>query len=122
VRAIDTLGLRILNSYRLADRPTRTRTARAIYDLAPQGDIELMSDGLRQEILAMCRPVNERIETEWFNEPVPGFRFASRPESRVPKPPSGPELVRYIDDVIALCEAARASLADLRSGKNDEDG
>ncbi len=122
VRAIDTLGLRILNSYRLSDRPTRTRTARAIYDIAPQGDIELMSEGLRQEILAMCRPVNERIESEWFAQPVPGFRFASPPRSRVPTAPAGPELVRYFDQVIALCDAARAALGDPRGRKGDDDG
>lgn len=122
VRAIDTLGLRILNSYRLGDRPTRTRTARAIYDIAPEGDIELMSEDLREEILAMCRPVNERIEREWFDEPVPGFRFGSPPRVEVPDPPSGSELVKYIDEVIALCDAARASLVDPRGGEHDHDG
>lgn len=110
VRAIDTLGLRILNSYRLEDRDSRTRIARSIYDVAPTGDIELMSAELREEIQAMCRPINERIEAEWFTEPVPGFRFGSNHRKSAVTPPTGLEMVDYVDRVISLCEDARASL------------
>jgi hypothetical protein len=110
VRSIDTLGLRILNSYRLDDRDTRTRVARSIYDVAPKGDIELMSSEAREEIQAMCRPINERIEAEWFDAPVPGFRFGSAPRPSTAGPPSGPETIGYVDQVISLCEDARRSL------------
>jgi hypothetical protein len=104
VRPIDTLGLRILNSHRLEDRTIRTGVARSIYEVAPAGDIELMTADLREGIQAMCRPINERIETEWFAEPVPGFRFGSEPRTSTTTPPTGLEMVDYIDQVIALCE------------------
>ena len=112
VRAIDTVGLRLLNSYRLADRDTRTRIARSIYDVAPDGDVELMSADLREEIQAVCRPINERIEAEWCAAPVPGFRFASPRPVSTPRPPSGPGLVDYVDRVITMCEDARATAHD----------
>lgn len=104
VRAIDTVGLRILNSHRLEDRDIRTGIARSIYDVAPTGDIELMTADLREQIQAMCRPINERIETEWFAEPVPGFRFGREPRTPTTSPPTGLEMVDYVDKVIALCE------------------
>lgn len=110
VRAIDTVGLRILNAYRLDDRDTRTKTARSIYDAAPAGDIELMSADLREEIQAMCRPINERIEAEWFDEPVPGFRFGAEPRVSATDPPSGPEMIDYVNRVMSLCEDARIAL------------
>ena len=104
VRAIDTVGLRILNSHRLEDRDIRTRVARSIYDVAPAGDIELMSAGTREEIQAMCRPINQRIADEWFTEPVPGFLFGKEPRASAKSPPTGLEMVDYVDQVIALCE------------------
>ena len=107
VRAIDTLGLRILNAHRLGDRATRTRIARSIYDAAPAGDIELVSPEVREEIQAMCAPINARIEAEWFTEPVPGLRFGSPPRSARVEPPTGPEMVQYVDRVISLCAADR---------------
>jgi hypothetical protein len=116
VRAIDTLGLRILNSYRLEDRDTRTRIARSIYDVAPAGDIELMSAEVREEIQDMCRPINERIETEWFGEPVPGFRFGRPPRPSSANPPSGTEMVDYVDRVISLCEDGRRTLVEALRG------
>ena len=103
VRAIDTLGLRILNSHRLGDRATRTRIARSIYDVGPAGDIELLSPEVREEIRTMCDPGNARIEAEWFTEPVPGFRFGSPPRSREVDPPTGLEMVQYVDRVLSLC-------------------
>jgi len=109
VRAIDTVGLRILNSYRLDDRDTRTKTAKSIYDVGPRGDIELMSASLREEIQAMCRPINQQIEAEWFAEPVPGFRFEQTPRESTTSPPSGREVVDYVDRVISLCDGARTS-------------
>lgn len=108
VRAIDTLGLRILNSYRLQDRDTRVRAAKAIYSAAPEGDIELMTPAMREGIQARCDPINGRIEAEWFGEPVPGFRFGSPPPTAA-TPPSGTDLVDYLDQVIALCEDARST-------------
>jgi hypothetical protein len=110
VRAIDTVGLRILNTYRLEDRDTRTKTARSIYDVAPSGDIELMAADVREEIQDMCRPINERIEAEWFAEPVPGFRFGAAPRESATNPPSGREMIDYVDRVISLCEDARTTL------------
>jgi hypothetical protein len=109
IRAIDTIGLRLLNSYRLEDRDTRTRSARAIYDAAPAGDIELLTPRLREEIRARWAPHNERLEAEWFDEPVPGFRFGVAPRTRSTSPPSGSDMVEYFDRVIALCESARTT-------------
>jgi hypothetical protein len=110
IRAMDTVGLRILNSSRLDDRDARTRVARAIYDLAPPGDIQLMTDELREEIQALCRPTNERIEAEWFAEPVPGFRFGAPGGMTTPTPPTGLEMIDYIDRVLSLCDEARGRL------------
>lgn len=111
VRAIDTLGLRILNSYRLEDRETRVRIAKSIYAAAPEGEIELMTPTMRDGIQARYGAINERIEAEWFREPVPGFRFGA-PLPATGSPPSGPEVVDYLDQVITLCEAARSSAPD----------
>jgi hypothetical protein len=112
VRAIDTLGLRILNTYRLDDRDVRTRIARSIYAAAPQGDIELMTADMRKGIQEVCAPINERIEAEWFSEPVPGLRFESEVGGTTTGPPSGSEVVDYVDQVISLCEDARKSARD----------
>lgn len=111
VRAIDTLGLRILNTYRLADRDVRNRAARRIYDLAPKGEITLLTDEMRRGIIQACAPVNERIEAEWFATPVPGFRFAA-PTRSAPEAVGADDLVEYVDRVIAVCEAARDSLPE----------
>ena len=118
VRAIDTVGLRVLNSYRLDDRGTRTGIARSIYDAAPAGDIELMSPELREEVQTRCRPVNQRIEAEWFAEAVPGFRFGAARGPAGVEPPTGPEVLAYLDRVIALCDAGRRT----RSSKPDHGG
>ena len=117
VRAIDTLGLRILNSYRLPDRQARIRTARAIYAAAPDGDIELMTPAMREGIRTLCEPINERIEAEWFEEPVPGFRFGSAPPPAPTRQPTGLEVVDYLDRVISLCEAAKRSADDVGSDR-----
>jgi hypothetical protein len=109
VRAVDTLGLRVLNSYRLADRNARTRIAKAIYEAAPAGDLQLMSPELRQAIHDVCAPINERIEAEWFDHPVPGFRFGTPVRESGRPEPSGAELAAYLDRVLALCEEARAA-------------
>jgi hypothetical protein len=106
VGSIDTLGLRILNSYRLGSREVRIKTAQSIYEAAPAGDIELMTAAMREGVQEFCRPINERIEAEWFREPVPGFRFGqavAAPASH----PTGPEVIDYVDRVISLCEDAR---------------
>ncbi len=107
VRAIDTLGLRILNSYRLDSREARIRTARSIYQIAPESDIELMTPEIREGIQKVCGPNNERIEAEWFDHPVPGFRFGAAIDGTARSTPAGQEVVAYLDQVIALCEAAR---------------
>jgi hypothetical protein len=112
VRSIDTLGLRILNSYRLDSREDRVRIAKWIYAAAPDGDIELMTPEMREGIQARCGPINERIEAEWFKEPVPGLRFGSALPSPPARTPTGPAVVGYVDQVMALCEAARRSAAD----------
>lgn len=109
VRAIDTIGLRMLNSYRLPDRDVRNKVAREIYAAAPAGDIVLMTDEMRAGILQRCARINERIEAEWFSDPVPRFRFGAEPRVRTVEPPSGVEMVDYIDRVIALCESARGT-------------
>ena len=109
VRAIDTLGLRILNAYRLDDRDMWTGIAKSIYAAAPDGDIELMTREMRDGIQALCTPSNERIEAEWFNESVPGFRFGAALGDSAASPPTGPDVVDYVDWVISLCEEARKS-------------
>lgn len=107
IRSIDTVGLRILNSYRLSDRGRRNETARAIYDAAPVGEVELMSPAARARIQELCAPINARIEQEWFAEPVPGLRFSKEIGGTRGDPPSGPDLLAYIDRVISLCDEAR---------------
>lgn len=111
IRAVDTLGLRILNSYRIPDRDVRTAAARNIYSLAPDGEVELMSPELREGIQKVCDPVNERIEAEWSDVPLPGFRFRDTRQSRAVEPVRAEDLVTYVDEVMAVCEAARASTA-----------
>lgn len=109
IRAIDTLGLRILNAYRVGSRDERIALARTIYGLRPPGDIELLTPSIRAGIHQFCAPVNERIEREWFDHPVPGLRFGA-----VPPPPTAPptaaDLVGYLDAVLAVCEAAEGRL------------
>jgi hypothetical protein len=106
-RAIDTLGMRILNAYRLDDRGERATIAKSIYAAAPEGDIELMTPEMRDGIRAVCVPINERIEAEWFGEPVPGFRFGAPLDDPAASLPTGLEVVDYVDRVISLCEGAR---------------
>ncbi|HET7193899.1 MAG TPA: hypothetical protein VFI99_02810 [Nocardioides sp.] len=118
VRAIDTLGLRILNSYRLDSREVRTGIARSIYAAAPDGDVDLMTPGMRDGIQQMCGPINEKIEAEWFSEPVPGFRFGSPAHHSAVSSPTGLEVVDYLNHVISLCEAARRTAdEDRRPGE-----
>lgn len=109
IRAIDTLGVRVLNGYRLKKRDVRNKIAREIYAAAPAGDIELMTPEMRAGIQARYAPVNERIESEWFSEPVPGFRFGHDIVREPPQPPSASDLIEYMDNVIALCEAGHGS-------------
>jgi hypothetical protein len=115
VRAIDTLGLRVLNACRLEDRELRVATARSIYDAAPKGEIELLTPTLRQAIQEAWGPVNERIEKEWFDEPVPGFRFGSSIEPATQSTPTAQDLLDYADRVLTLCEAARRTALGERS-------
>ena len=117
VRSIDTIGLRILNAYRLDDRDLRTRAAKLIYAAAPDGDIELMTPEMREGIQALCGPINERIEREWFQEAVPGFRFGAALGGPAADPPTGSEMVDYIDQVISLCEGVRTSALESSSGQ-----
>lgn len=107
-RAVDTLGLRILNSYRLANRDDRIDAARAIYRMSPAWDLELMTEPMRAGIQAYCAPINERIESEWFSAPVPGFRFGVQPRRGGSPTPSGTDVVDYLDRVLLLCERVRA--------------
>lgn len=107
VRAVDTLGLRILNSYRLPSREDRTDAARAICRMAPPWALELMSDAMREGIAAYCAPINERIEAEWFSEPVPGLRFDAALRGGGPATPTGVDVADYLDRVIDLCERVR---------------
>ncbi|UMG93050.1 hypothetical protein [Nocardioides sp. TF02-7] len=107
VRAVDTLGLRILNAHRFKSRAERNQVARRVYEAAPAGDLQLMTPEMRAGIEEVCAPVNERIEAEWFTEPVPGLRFGDRSEPPAVAPPSGQEVVDYVDHVLSLCRAAR---------------
>ncbi|HET8562010.1 MAG TPA: hypothetical protein VFL69_15940, partial [Marmoricola sp.] len=107
VRAVDTLGLRILNSYRLPSREDRTDAARAICRMAPPWGLELMSDAMREGIAAYCAPINERIEAEWFSEPVAGLRFDAALRGGAPTTPTGVDVADYLDRVIDLCERVR---------------
>lgn len=107
VRAIDTLGLRILNSCRVEDRNTRVTLARSIYDAAPAGDIKLLTTKVRQAIKETYAPVNQRIEEEWFTHPVPGFRFGAEVPEVAPMTPTADDLLDYLDRVIAICATAR---------------
>lgn len=107
VRAIDTVGLRVLNSLRLEDRDLRIATARLIYDAAPDGDIDLLTPELRKVIQETYTPVNERIEQEWFTEPVPGLCFGTPAPESTAAMPSAPDLLEYVNRVLGLCEATR---------------
>lgn len=113
VRPIDTVGLRILNGYRVATPEQRDQAAREIYAAAPDGDIELLTPEIRAGIQARCAPINERIEAEWFAEPVPGFRFGVDPAGAPVSPPSAAELLEYIDRVIDLADTARTAADSL---------
>lgn len=108
IRGIDTLGMRILNGYRLSNRNIRNKAAREIYASAPSGDIELMNPELRAGIQERCAPVNERIEREWLAEPAPGLRFAKDVRTASAGPPSSSDLLAYLDRVFAVCDEARA--------------
>lgn len=107
VRGIDTLGLRILNGYHLADRDERVRTAQQIYTIAPEGDLELLTPAMRQAIAETYAETNARIEAEWFDAPVPGFRFGGGTAVPAVKAPETSELLVYVDRVLELCETAR---------------
>lgn len=109
VRGIDTLGLRILNGFHLPVREIRDQVARSVYAVAPQGEVELITPELRKAIQERYAAVNERIEAEWFDGPVPGLRFGKDLSSRAVTPPTTEELLGYTDRVIALCESARVS-------------
>jgi hypothetical protein len=106
VRAIDTLGMRILNSYRLPDRDLRVAVAKQIYDLAPAGDLELVTPHLRAAIQETCAPINERIEREWFSGSVPGLRFGAPARETAAEMPSASDLAEYVDRVLDLCVSA----------------
>lgn len=112
VRAIDTVGLRVLNTYRLTSRDVRNRTARRIYDLAPAGDITLLTEQMREGIEKLCTPINQRIEAEWFTEPVPGLCFGREIETPTVVEPTTTQMLAYLDQVIAVCEDARGFEAD----------
>lgn len=107
VRAIDTVGLRVLNSYRISSREVRDGLAREIYAAAPAGGPILMTSEMRAGIQARCAEINARIEEEWFDKPVPGFRFGADVATEVSETPSGPAMLDYLDHVLALCESAR---------------
>jgi hypothetical protein len=103
IRPIDTIGLRILNAHRLSSRRDRVEAARAIFAAAPDGDLTLLSDSIRHAIRDVCDPINERIEREWFEQPVPGLRFGDDEPAPSAPEPSGPEMVRYVDEVLSIC-------------------
>jgi len=109
VRSIDTVGLRILNGYRLKNREVRDKAARDIYAASPRGDIELMTPEMRTAVQRQFGPVNERIEAEWFTEPVPGLRFGAEVGGKAREPLSGAEMLEYVDRVVAIAGAARIS-------------
>ncbi len=109
VRAIDTVGLRILNGYRVTSREIRDKAAREMYAAAPAGEIELLTPEMRAGIQARCAPINERIEAEWFTGPVPGFRFGVDTSEGPVSPPPASEFLDYIDRVIDLAESAHAA-------------
>jgi hypothetical protein len=109
IRAIDTLGLRILNAYRVGSRDERIALARTIYDLRPPGDIELLTPSVRAGIQEFCAPINERLERDWFGHPVPGLRFGADPPP-LATPCTSADLVDYLDAVLAVCEAAEGRL------------
>lgn len=106
VRAIDTVGLRLLNTYRLRDRKVRTEAAREIYARAPHGDISLMSSAQRVQVERSYRPGNDRIAREWLHSDAPRF-LDTDSDQEPPEPLTAREMVRYVDDVVAVCEAAR---------------
>jgi len=112
VRAVDTVGLRVLNSMEMASREARDALAREIYKAAPEGDFTLLTPEMREGIQARCASINERIEAEWFDEPVPGLRFGKEIATKATEPPSGTEMAEYLDRVLALCKAARDEQAE----------
>lgn len=106
VRSIDTVGLRILNGFRVEDADRRVAAAKDIYAAAPEGDIQLLTPEISAAIQEQYAAGNERIEAEWFDGAAPGFRFGSPlPAVRGPVP-SGEELLAYVDDVLAICRNA----------------
>lgn len=107
VRSIDTLGLRVLNGFRVRDADRRVKAAQAVYDAAPDGDIELLTPEIATAIQEQYAAVNERIEAEWFTAPVPGLRFG-KPRGQSPATtPSPEELLGYLDEVLSICAEAR---------------
>lgn len=106
VRAVDTLGIRMLNACGLTDRDVRNEAAREIYAESPEGDVALLTPEQRAAIREHCAPINERIEAQWCAEPVPGLRFA-RPDRPAPTAPDALALARYLDRVLGVCAAAR---------------
>lgn len=110
VRAVDTLGVRMLNACGLTERDVRNDAARQIYAAGPAGDIALLTPEQRAAIREHCGPINERIEHEWCAAPVPGLRFA-RPDRPAPEPPAAADLAGYLDRVLDVCAAARAEEA-----------
>lgn len=120
VRAIDTVGLRILNSFRLPSRDVRIATARAIYGAAPPGDIVLVTPEIRAGIQRFCAPINERIEREWFTDPVPGFRFGGATPADATEVPTPESVLAYVDRVLELCEEARAATAGVSAGERPD--
>lgn len=109
LRAIETIGLRVLNGYRLRNRDQRNSVAQEICAAAPAGDIELLTLDMRSGLQDRFGPINEQIEAEWFTERVPGLRFGAECAIDPLTPPSAQELVDYMDQVIALCDKARAT-------------
>lgn len=109
VRSIDTVALRILNAARLSDRETRIALARRFFEAAPDIEVPLMTDAIREAIQEVCAPINARIEEEWFGHPVPGFRFGRKIAAPVPGPVDGAALFDFLDYVTAECGNARAA-------------
>ncbi|MCK0168411.1 hypothetical protein MWU52_12675 [Jannaschia sp. S6380] len=109
VRPIDTVALRILNAARLSDREARIALARRFFEAAPDIDVPLMTDAIRDAIHEVCDPINARIEAEWFDRPVPGLRFGKAVATPAPRPVDSAVLADFLDYVIAECGKARAA-------------
>ncbi|GAB2984758.1 hypothetical protein [Nocardioides montaniterrae] len=109
-RAIDTIGMRLLNGIGLTDRTIRNTAAQEVYAASPEGDLALLDTAQREAIRAHCAPINERIEREWAAGPLPGFRFG-RPDRPAPQPPTAEAMAAYVDRVLTICDAARRRAA-----------